>query len=567
MPERLLEDGVARCIRKGGIFALAVVLHCMGAKVYGLAESTGPGGSNAQAVHALGEIGQDVNVGFIAARNVRVTHEAFLDGNGVPRVFAYDFSGDGIEVTAHDTALTGIIASRGGTAYPNDVGAARGCRVYNARVADNNDVVFSNVLTEALEHLIMSDNCRVIVTGFELSSVNGDGESFWTLLYDYYAYTYGVVFANAAGNQSSVVTVFGDGYNGITTGGLIFGDAVDQWTYDRVGTSSGTGPSYDGRRKPDVTGPSQNQTVPYSGGDTSWTTVSGSIGQTSYSAPHTAGVAALLLGAADATASSNDNESEVVRAVIVNSTFPNVDDKEGYGTNPADANNTWHGDRGYGRLDALRAYMTLDSNELVPGGYTTEERGWAFGTLAQGQQDVYTVSVPFRCRIIATIAWDRRVEWVDEKTDSPPKSNGVIEPGELHPYLADLDMVVRGPDGPSVVFSEELFGLDPNNNLEKCDIELAGYGDYTITIVNDSTNEETADYGFGFELRPLIVGDFAPADYIVDYWDVATVAEGWLTSAPEVDDILVPDGVIDFRDFARFAEHWLEYDPAYYQRP
>ena len=45
----------------------------------------------------------------------------------------------------------------------------------------------------------------------------------WSRMYDYYAEHYDVVFANAAGNSypnDSNISVFGDGYNGITTGGL-----------------------------------------------------------------------------------------------------------------------------------------------------------------------------------------------------------------------------------------------------------------------------------------------------------------------------------------------------------
>ena len=63
-------------------------------KAYGLAESVGPDGSNAQAVHKLGYLGQDVNVGLISAKNTRTTHEAFKDTNGISHAFYYDFTVD-----------------------------------------------------------------------------------------------------------------------------------------------------------------------------------------------------------------------------------------------------------------------------------------------------------------------------------------------------------------------------------------------------------------------------------------------------------------------------------------
>jgi hypothetical protein len=64
-----------------GVVCAAFLCHDLAIqKAYALAESTAQGGSNAQAVHQLGETGEDVNVGLIAARNVLATHEAFYEG-------------------------------------------------------------------------------------------------------------------------------------------------------------------------------------------------------------------------------------------------------------------------------------------------------------------------------------------------------------------------------------------------------------------------------------------------------------------------------------------------------
>ena len=104
-------------------------------EAYGLEESTGPGGSNSAAVHQLGETGEGVNVGLISAGNVLTTHEAFLDGNGVSHVFNINFNGPDISIIPHDTQLAGIISSRGGAAYPNDIGVAPGADIYSARIA------------------------------------------------------------------------------------------------------------------------------------------------------------------------------------------------------------------------------------------------------------------------------------------------------------------------------------------------------------------------------------------------------------------------------------------------
>ena len=538
-------------------------------KAYGLAESTGPDGSNAQAVHQLGETGRDVNVGLIASRNILTTHEAFYDkdSNGLPvgatHAFNHDCTGSGTQVFDHDTWMAGIVASRGGVSHPNDVGAAPGANIHSARILDAGSAIYFHYIAGALDKLVTDHNCRVIVTGLDLSP-DPNGQSQCTLLYDYYACQHNVVFANAAGNSNTVITVFGDAYNGITTGGLIVTTAD---VYDKVGILSGSGPTSDGRRKPDVTAPSQRQIVPTSTSDTAWTDPNWVYwappnGYTSLSAPHVAGVAALLLGLADDTPEPNDGHNEVIKAVIVNSTFPNVNDKSGNSTNPADVNNIWHKDRGYGRVDALRAYELLNAGRASPGEVITQPKGWAFDTIAAQQQHTYTIAAQKNHRLLATLTWNRRIEWDDSS------HNGEIDDGELSSHPADLDLRIYEPSGPNVIFSEQNNGLDPNDNLEKCDILLAADGNYILKIVNDSDNKETADYGFALELLPPTPGDFEPVDYIVDYSDVATLARQWLLVGPGlVADLIGDDNTVNMRDFAKFVTHWLVIDPAYYRYP
>ncbi|MCK4913178.1 MAG: S8 family serine peptidase [Planctomycetes bacterium] len=524
---------------------------------YGLAESTACDGSNAQAVHELGFAGQDVNVGLISSRNTRITHEAFKDSNDISHAFSYDFSGEGIAVSSHDTWVAGIIASKGGiSSNPNDIGVAPESDIHSARIADNNNDVYYSYLSNALEGLVINNDCRVVATGASLGT-EGDGQTQWTIIYDYYAYEHNAIFAIPAGNSGSQVDIFGDAYNGITTGGLI---VTEPDVYLKVGSSSGSGPTADGRRKPDVVAPSQSQTMPSGGSDTSWYEWTAADGATSLSTPHTAGIAALLLSLADTTAEPNDNKNEVIKAVIVNSAFPNIIDKSGNQTNPADPNNTWHPQRSYGRIDCLRAHELLDANQITPDVNTTQQKGWAFGTVEPGSEHIYTIIAQSNCRLIATLNWNRRIEWTENK---PP--NGKIDAGELDAYLANLDMEIYQPNEPNIaIFSEEVSGLDPNNNLEKCDILLETDGNYTIKIINNSDNGETASYGLAFELYPLIDGDFSPADYIVDYEDLSTLAYQWLTENDETD--LIEDGITNMLDFAAFVSNWLEIDPTYYQQ-
>jgi len=548
-----LEDGVKKNAflpALWGIVVLALSYTAPQREAYGLEESTGPGGSNATAVHQLGQTGQDVNIGLILSGNVRITHQAFKDGNGISHAFNYDFGGDGISIIAHDTQLAGIISSRGDSSHPNDFGVAPGADIHCARVSDNSSGVSWTELDNALETLITTQNCRVIVTGFELVGVDPDGNSSMTMLYDYYAYQYDVIFANAAGNENTFVAIFGDAYNGITTGGLRLTDPSNPFDYRRAGSITGSGPTADGRRKPDITAPAQSQTTPTSSGDFAWATVGSAGGETSYSVPQAAGAAAVLLGQADITEGPNDNSSVVIKAVMVNAAFPNVKNKSAVETNPADSNNTWHKDRGYGRLDVLRGYQTLDTSEVEPDISISQEKGWGFGRLEQGQSDNYTITVTAKCRLIATLAWQRRVT-----------KTGFI----LNAYLADLDMIVYKPNDVNAIFSESLFNLDPNNNLEKCDLLIAEQGDYTIEIVNNSTNGEPADYGMAFELRPIITGDLPPVDYTVDFLDFSALANDWLSEDSTLDALLEADGIINYGDLSILTSDWLKTDYAYFQ--
>ncbi len=557
-----MEDGVRRYARIAARWGIVVTALCfvLTQKAYGLKESTGPGGSNSIAVHQLGETGEGVNVGLILAGNVRTTHEAFKDADNNTHAFNYDFSGSGVGIVAHDTQLAGIIASRGGVAYPNEIGVAPGSDIHCARVVDSNSTISWDELDNALKSLVTTNNCRVIVTGLELIGIeDANGNSPWTMMYDYYAYQYGVIFTNAAGNENTYVAIFGDGYNGITTGGLRLTDPCNPYDYRRVGSISGSGPTADGRRKPDITAPSQSQTVPTSGSDTAWATVGSTNGETSWSAPQATGAAALLLGLADTTPGPNDSNSVVIKAVLINSSMPNVNSKTGISTNPAEPCNTWHKDRGYGRLDCLRAYQVLDTNEVEPETTTTQDRGWGFGRIARNAANVYTIHIPQRSRLIATTTWQRRIAWNDKYPI------GVLEPDELTGYLANLDMAVYAPGDSNAIFNRTMFGYDENDNLIKCDLPILTPGDYTIEIANNSTTNETANYGLAFELHPIMACDLPQVNYIVDYNDLSTLTADWLSGTSPLDAFLVTNGIIDFADFAKLANDWLQIDPFYYQ--
>jgi hypothetical protein len=509
---------------------------------YALQGSAAGNGSNAKAVHDLGITGQGVKVGLITARNVFSIHLAFLDSNGVSGVFNHDYTGKGIAYYNHDTIFAGIIKSRGSYDHLDYIGVAPDAEIHCSRVVDNNDNISLTWLKNALDGLIVTYGCKVIVTGIQLPP-NFDQN--WSHMYDYYAEQYDVVFANAAGNDYANVSIFGDGYNGITTGGLedTFPSVPDD--YDRDANVTCPGPTLDGRRKPDVMAPSTNQVTPgYSGGWNNYWNTTSTSGATSWAVPHTAGVAALLLEYANGTSESSDGHSEVIKAVIVNSTFPNINAENGNPTNPADPNNTWNRERGYGRIDALRAVDTLDANKISKGTTViTSTAGWAYDTMSSSSTHTYLIAGKKNERLILTVDWNRLMT-----------KSGSEYLDETSPF--NIDVTVKNPAS-EVIFDEN----DILNNLIKVDLLLPADGNYTISLYN--TTSKSRSYGLAFEILPPLTGDFY-VDYIVDVKDLNRMALEWLTAGPDTDIVHDDNQIVNWRDFAAFADNWLKIDNRYF---
>lgn len=453
---------------------LTVVFH-----VSALNQALGKDGINADAVHAKGITGEGVNIALLSNGNVRDSHVAFEREDG-SAVKLYDFTGSGLSRSSHDTHMAGIILSKGSPSHPDQIGVAPGARLHSARFSNKN--LYQHTIASALDELIQKQHCRIIMTGIQLPQniVKPDGNSDWTKLYDYYAETYDVIFAVAAGNSSPVVTVFGDAYNGITTAGMVKSDPNS--IFDKIGSISNPGPTADGRKKPDIAAPTQGLVVPTSSGDDLWETLdSGGRGLTSYAIPNTAGVAALLLEAAAKSSAENDDRSEVIKAVIINSADPTPFNANASVTNPSDSTTAWKADSGYGKLDALRAYETLTAGPITPQTLTQQTRGWAYGIISQKGSHEYHIQADNDDRLIVTVTWHRKLQRVGRK---------YIE--ESFPF--HLDLKILSPSEKTLSF--ETAGP---NNLIKTDLLLKESGPYKI-VLNNPTRADNRDYGLAFEI-------------------------------------------------------------------
>ena len=550
-------------------FVVCVLGH---PEVFALTASIGPDGCNAQALHALGFTGQGVLVGVLSQAHARYTHEAFFDKDlqGYPTGSSYVSYVDATNTVYpdyepfwHDTQMAGIVGSRGGRLYPAEIGVAPGCSICSVRLVNSSSQIKVSYVKSGLDELLDRGG-RVAVTGFQflISDYTPNGSSQYSLIYDFYAYTEDMIFINAAGNYESSVTVFGDGYNGITTGGLIM---PETGVYRQAGTGTNPGPTTDGRRKPEIMAPAQNLWVPTSSSDTAWSNqvTTEPVGYTSWAGPHAAGVTALLLQYANGSTETNDGKSVVIKAVMVNTTFPNIRTRHKPPTEISveTTGQLWNAQRGYGRVDALRAYDVLSQPKVTTGTNITQSAGWAYKSIGSNQLHTYRIYGYKNERLTLTVTWHRAVT----RSGSNPNYN---YSDESSPKL-NLDLSISDPNGNSV-FSET-YDPDYPDNLRKADVLLPKDGFYEVHVTN-TTTKNNRYYGLAFELLEPLEGDF-DTNYVVDTADLIAMALYWLAEDCTGTEQacywldLDADGKIDLADMAIFSADWLNSDPRYYTAP
>ena len=205
------------------------------------------------------------------------------------------------------------------------------------------------------------------------------------------------------------------------------------------------------------------------------------MGLTSYAVPHTAGVAALLLETAAKSPVKNDDKTEVIKAVIINSSDPSPFSADDHIANPADSITSWKPDSGYGKLDALRAYETLTAKQLVKDTPPQENKGWAYDVMGRDKTHKYQIQGVKGQRLVTTVTWHRKINKIGNKYFE--------EPNRFY-----LDLKIVSPSGKMLAF--ETAG---RNNLIKTDQFLKENGLYTLVLKNP-TPAENRDYGMAFEL-------------------------------------------------------------------
>jgi len=244
-------------------------------------------------------------------------------------------------------------------------------------------------------NLPLLNPARVVNQSFAFDSSD---ESLADTNYDNYAANRGTIFASPAGNGGAVPPP-GTAYNCITIG--------------IYGSPSGTGPTADGRCKPDITAPDLAD-APY--------------GANSYSIPYGAGAAAILVQAAnrrDGGANTNAaSDSRTVKALLLNGAIKPADWTNGtaspldarYGAGLVNVFNSW--EQLKGGQHAFVESTTVSSGSAHPPGANTNNEpvlaGWDYNTnsttTSSDAVKHYYFNLPRgnSFTLTATLAWNKQ---------------------------------------------------------------------------------------------------------------------------------------------------------------
>jgi hypothetical protein len=286
------------------------------------------------------------------------------------------------------------------------------------------------------------------------SFVFGTHDALVDLTYDDYIARYHSVIASAVGNGGPIYTP-ADCYNGLGVGAY--------------GGQSSTGPTADGRCKPDITAPSN---------------------VTSFSTPLVTGAAALLIQAgsragADATVAV---DSRTVKALLLtgavkpsgwtHTAAAPLDHK--YGAGVVNVFNSWT-DLAAGRIPPVATGLARNHLPLTNGTAVAAPRGWDYRTFVSSPSEHgvshYRFTTSATGALIATLVWnrqERRIKinrlylYLYDSTGHLLASSTSIVDNVQHLYVASLPpatyelevLKVAGPIGASgIVSTSETYAL------------------------------------------------------------------------------------------------------------
>jgi len=369
-------------------------------------------------------------------------------------------------------------------------GVAPGALLFSSGYTSSNDAFFAfDWLIDVRQVDVINQSAGVV----DHMAANGNTEV--SLFADMRIYQDDVIWINALGNEGpnpETTTLPGDAYNVISVGytgaQLDGGPHPFDIDYARMANGSSRGPTADGRNKPDLVAPGGSIHMASNGSDADYQIARG----TSFSAPHVAGVAALLVEHGLRNDYATDHLA--VKAYLMNSASKHV-------TDPQNGNRAWtetpaattenialDSAMGIGQLNALAAVRQMQST-------ARGDLSSRFGNLTAGETDQHLLvggaTLKRGSLVTATLVWDRPVELTDGADRTQAASYVGTE-------LPDVDLeLVRVDTGTVVAASITGAPGSASNSVEHIYFNVPDDGPYRLQVRNESV-QFVEDYVLAF---------------------------------------------------------------------
>lgn len=349
----------------------------------------------------LGFTGGSESVAVIDT-GIRANHPAFRGVDVIPIVSLEtgkkdpcfgDAADSATDRQSHGTHVNGIVAGQGVSGSPNNFGVARGIghlfslkagfltKPVAGRCEAGQGSFYTADWAAAIDFVAQDTPARVI--NMSLGGAIESDDDIAARLIDFYADTYGLTFAIAAGNEGPgafTVGTPGIAFNSITVANMDTRATTDKRD-DVVAPSSSRGPTIGFRNKPDLAAPGTNIRAADLNSDGPM-----ALTGTSMASPHVAGAAALLRD-------SGIRDPLTLKALMINSTDPVA---------------AWQSSVGWGFLNLATAQAQRDN--VVR------------DAIAAGRQRYFTGSAN---GLRAALVWNRRFanSPLDKPRDAAPLNN------------------------------------------------------------------------------------------------------------------------------------------------
>ena len=459
-------------------------------------------------------------------------------------------------ISPHSTAICSILFGEDPAAFHSEIGQfyyEGATPRAQADIFEFWNFVLNNVFTQ------IPPDADIITASF-----GSPFEHPWTRGIDLLAEYYGIVVVASIGNGAdahSPVFYPGAGANVIGVG------VVDSVNTEDLATNlahfalahpehSSTGPTGDGRCKPDVVAPGNCLVAALNDPNSYQPTGHGS----SFSTPVVAGAIGLLIQKAKevpdlSPAISPNGGNCVIKAILMNSATKLPYWHKGQLQTDDDNVSPLDYVQGAGMLNAVSAYEHLIAGLSKPGNVPTI--GWDLNLLdkIQKPQNIYEIRIdePADKVITATIAWNRHYN-----TEYP------FEPAPEKDCNLRLELRAVDPDNPN----EDYYINHSDSNVDNVEhIHIAadaGYTNYRIIVsFNNIENPKepalSQQYGFAWNVQDKqetddILKSDINADGIVNQSDFLIMLDNLQNNTPDGD--INPNGVINVNDLVAILDNY-----------